>query len=261
MRTAFSIAVALSLAIASAASAQVIANRPNKQGFNYNLAPCPQPPATNSLPYVGFDTFADGTPLPSCGGRDQAGLFKMVWLGNGWARLNPTPSPGTVPPCPPANRLFAFTQTDRLPNGQPMPSCGGMDGTVRFKMVWTGSVWNKYAPSMVNVAANGTQTPVPLTTPCTTLGPGKTMMWVGRITVIARTNEAYVLMGIGHDRDGPDKQDRSFKFALPPTMDSALTAGVKVGVQDTYAVRNAGGPDGCALAIGRVGDIDFTTIR
>ncbi|MES2392063.1 MAG: hypothetical protein V4555_10510, partial [Acidobacteriota bacterium] len=85
----------------------------------------------------------------------------------------PTPAPApapvsyNVPPCPQLAQ-YASLQTiyaNTYSNGAPMPSCGGMQGNVRFTMVWTGSYWAKYGPSIQTVQAVNTPTPAPAPAP------------------------------------------------------------------------------------------------
>lgn len=98
-------AAAVSLALLAApASAQSI----SKQGFNFNNVPgCPgKAPVTNgTVNTIGTDKFSDGSPLPSCGGRETNGTiittYKLVWTGRVWAKYPPSvQQTNTAPPTP-----------------------------------------------------------------------------------------------------------------------------------------------------------------
>ena len=59
-----------------------------------------------------------------------------------------------VAACPQAAQYgrLPTVSVDKFRDGSPLPSCGGQQGNIRFKMVWTGSGWAKYGPSMVTTA-------------------------------------------------------------------------------------------------------------
>lgn len=59
-----------------------------------------------------------------------------------------------VAPCPQAAQYSRLptVNVDKFKDGSPLPSCGGQQGNTRFKMVWTGSGWAKYGPSVVSTA-------------------------------------------------------------------------------------------------------------
>jgi hypothetical protein len=73
--------------LAAAAHAQSI----SKQGFNFNVPPCP---GKSTGVTTTVNTFSDHTPLPSCGGREQNGntikTYELVWTGHAWAEYMPS---------------------------------------------------------------------------------------------------------------------------------------------------------------------------
>lgn len=72
-----------------------------------------------------------------------------------------------VPACPTAGQYasLATINVDRFSDGSPLPSCGGIQGNVRFKMVWTGKAWAKYGPSIQVVTPVTVPQPQPLPSP------------------------------------------------------------------------------------------------
>lgn len=64
--------------VAGPAGAQQI----SRHGFNFNPPPCPG----SATAATNVDKFADGGPLPSCGGRETHGAqittYKLVWTGH-----------------------------------------------------------------------------------------------------------------------------------------------------------------------------------
>jgi hypothetical protein len=59
-----------------------------------------------------------------------------------------------VASCPQAAQYARLptVNVDKFRDGSPLPSCGGLQGNTRFKMVWIGSGWAKYGPSVVSTA-------------------------------------------------------------------------------------------------------------
>jgi hypothetical protein len=86
------------------------------------------------------------------------------------AAYSPQPAAPTqnsnVPACPQLSQYgsLATVNVNKYANGAPMPSCGGIQGNVRFTMVWTGSVWAKYGPS-IQVVTAAVVAPAPLPAP------------------------------------------------------------------------------------------------
>lgn len=98
----------------------------NRAGFNFNnVPPCPGASAYTTS----TDRFTDGTPLPSCGGREQVGnqitTYKLVWMGNVWAKFLPSVQVATL--APPAPQPIAPGQPPIAPvqPPQPGPPAGG----------------------------------------------------------------------------------------------------------------------------------------
>lgn len=79
--------VGLVLLVAPTVEAQSI----SKQGFNFNPPPCP---GRSTGATISTNKFSDGTPLPSCGGREQNGTtiktYELVWTGHVWAEYPPS---------------------------------------------------------------------------------------------------------------------------------------------------------------------------
>ncbi|HTR84534.1 MAG TPA: hypothetical protein VMI56_08655 [Reyranella sp.] len=98
MKTIATIAsVGLLAALAPAVQAQSI----SKQGFNFNPPPCP---GRSTGTTIQTNKFSDGSPLPSCGGREQTGnvikTYELVWTGHVWAEYTPSVKTTTLAPPP-----------------------------------------------------------------------------------------------------------------------------------------------------------------
>jgi hypothetical protein len=135
------LSVAVGIGVLSAfavpAQAQQITQPISKQSVNFNnIPPCP---GRSSGATIGFNTFTDHTPLPSCGGRETSGpnnsvvkTYQLVWTGHVWAEYLPSVKVTNVPPpTPPADMIrpmqpsqFRYSSTQLgLHSGQ-SPSVG-----------------------------------------------------------------------------------------------------------------------------------------
>jgi hypothetical protein len=67
-----------------------------------NIPPCP---GRSSGATINTNRFADGAPLPSCGGREQSGntikTYELVWTGHVWAEYAPSVKVTTLAPANP----------------------------------------------------------------------------------------------------------------------------------------------------------------
>lgn len=160
-----SVAVAWALLAVPAGAQQI-----SKQGFNYNLPPCPQAAQYAGLRTINTDRFTDGSALPSCGGTLNGHPFKMVWTGRDWEKYGPSvaalpavPAQNTVirpvqpvqPAQPHTARLSDFHNVGSL-TMLPQGAKAG-DSTTYYKV---GGTWYRVAQQVIasgggNVIASG----------------------------------------------------------------------------------------------------------